>query len=146
MRTIRFRGKNYNTWVEGFYCELDSASGRLPYIIVPKQGADDHDQIYAVKPDSVGQYAGFEDMNGKPVYEGDIVKYHTPPTPWAHHLEEGTVGEVRVSASAFYLAVRRSAAMTDLYILNSFFSAHGAAIEVVGNIYEQKEENDKCNT
>ena len=76
MREILFRGKcnevgKYNgQWIEGFYGEDDGKP------IIAR--STDHGLIgYFCELDSIGQYTGLTDKNGKKVFEGDVIVVST---------------------------------------------------------------------
>ena len=117
MREILFRGKCFNTeeWVEG-YLGIE-----VPDELVIQQFSYDEyfksnciDQ-YSVKPETIGQYTGLTDKNGRKIFEGDVVK-----------ISNGEIFEVKYEDGGFTAGL----------FLGDWDYGH---VEVIGNIYDNPE-------
>ena len=75
MREILFRGKRVDNgeWVEGLLWKKKYNHSKLFISCFPDK--DDNEEVFVICPETVGQYTGLTDKNGKKIFEGDIVKF-----------------------------------------------------------------------
>ena len=126
MREILFRGKTEKgEWVYGDLLHPD-LYGNGYSIEDYTRGKNN---CFDVIPETVGQYTGLKDKNGKMIFEGDIV------AGAVHWLERMKNGVVAFRCGSFGLIWHRG----DVEQFNPFTSMCNVEYEVIGNIHDNPE-------
>ncbi len=124
MREILFRGKlrhnKRHEWVFGSLCVYGSGECTILRQYSPKV-MDSRDVI----PETVGQWTGLKDKNGKQIFEGDIVKYN------------GTIH--RVIFESRYGNAYFGIIINDMETWGFGMSVPADIMEVIGNIHDNPE-------
>lgn len=132
-RIIKFRGKRLGNgeWVYGDLLHINGGC-LIYYGLQTKceliEGKSDiavemgMDEIAPVDPDTVGQFTGMYDRNGKEIYEGDILRTS---------ISKNGIGFVRwnIENASFVVQMKNSAQWYNLW----------RGYEVIGNIYDNPE-------
>ena len=155
MREILFRGKRTNneTWCYGFYCHQTQDKKTTDYIFY----SQDNELCAAeVVPDTVSQYTGLTDKNGKKIFEGDIVEYNISDefdcqsiVKFGEYKQDGSGGEYSaIDCIGFYVEVdnytcpdwcEEDSEYFPKYLKHQNLLEVASNCEVIGNIYDNPE-------
>lgn len=140
MREILFRGKHIHalpqnrhldgTWVFGYLCDEN-------YINSPELEGE-----YLVDPETICQYTGLTDKNGRKIFERDIVRYQfdNDDCPFPNKHTEKIIGKVFFSdfRASFSVTAGRNLSAS---LNNDLFKyvQNGNRVEVIGNIFDNQE-------
>ena len=127
MREVLFRGKckDNDKWIEGYYTCFNGKEHRIYNGYAETDCGDYYPDWEAVSPETVGQYTGLTDKNGKRIFEGDIVI-----GLFIFGLSVNAV--VIFRDGAFGLKWNRGSVET----FNAFTSICNVTFEVIGNIHD----------
>jgi len=140
MRPIKFRAKDLNTW-KWVYGDLHVLCDK-PHIHTEVTSFPFAGQRAFVEKDTIGQFTGLRDKNGREIYEGDIVR----KTETTYRMTD--LGVVRYSneEAKFVLHVTDKYGEYNFSFVKDFQSQDGHATvpchneyEVIGNVYDDKE-------
>lgn len=161
MREILFRARTVSEseymddgeWVEGFYTCFNGEEHRIYTGYSETDCGDHYPDWFTVLPETVGQYTGLTDKNGKKIFEGDIIKqiYHLKQSNGCCEREVMSVIEYGISwnYSNVYGVCQRFRDGSGIAMLSVMNSPSGAVdCEVIGNIHDNPEllerSNEKC--
>ena len=168
MREILFKGKDKDdgNWYEGYYLQLHDTT----YCCLPSDSVEEANRLNKenehhyivfeqmtdwglpnkhlraeVLPETVCQYTGLTDENGRNIFEGDIVKATLLP----YKKDRYSIGYIVFERGTFKVYITKSVhervyteyAGEDVktYSIENNFLNRGYVLEVIGNIFDNPE-------
>lgn len=132
-REILFRGKRVDNdeWATGYlvrgehYIYETEITAIYPpdTIFYPNTETTGYDRVF---PETIGQYTGLTDKNGKKIFEGDIVKFSHPA------FNKSRIGVIRYKMNETGFVLRYKGDYSWIAYTNEFY-------EVIGNVYDNPE-------
>ena len=133
MREILFRGKRIDNgeWVYGSFCmdaleQFNGLCGVDGFIRLYDKDSGKM-QMYEVDRETVGQFTGLTDKNGKKIFEGDIIEHHAQ----GNIIVNRGVVVWDASEGRFAYQLRT--------MLPGFYMHNPETVEVIGNIHDNPE-------
>ncbi len=134
MREILFRGKwvDNGEWVYGAFCPdaLELINGaKNPYLDGFIRNFNETTlkmQMHEVDRETVGQFTGLTDKNGKEIFEGDVLLCEYPSSVWRGYVVWGT------GCFSVQSCTRKDNPAIDIVL-------HYGTVEVIGNIHDDPE-------
>ena len=138
MRTIKFRGKSLSgEWLYG-YLYKHGITPPSDFLCIGQAVLPWKDTVgvYVADPDTIGQFTGLYDKNGKEIYEGDIVSHPWKDPIFGDLVETGQFvhSTICFNNGAFVVNYRLQG---EYIYLQDFVRLK--CLEVVGNIYDNPE-------
>ena len=138
MREILFRGKRVDNgeWVCGDIIHRRYYKNTDVVVIRTEDSGFDNYSDYEVDPDTVGQYTGLTDKNGKKIFEGDILKiiykYQSPFDDDTKEYTDITTDVVHIDDEGLCFSYGKS---PFLCVADNVTAEY----EVIGNIHDTPE-------
>ena len=132
MREILFRGKrtDCDAWVEGDLIQAFRGNQLSSCSIMPNTPTA---YCWKVTPETIGQYTGLTDKNGKKIFEGDICRFK--------RFNDIHVGEIvfNVTTASFVMRYQSIVGAYGEKATQKMLLSVCDDIEVIGNIHDNTE-------
>lgn len=69
----RAKREDNGEWVYGYYVRLPDAAGSVHQMYVPADNPDESNAVYYIDPKTLGECTGCLDVQGRLIFEGDII-------------------------------------------------------------------------
>ena len=132
IRDVIFRGKRADNgeWIEGSLLGIDWCDKPSTYSIAPNTPVS---VFYSVIPETVGQFTGLTDKNGRKIFEGDICRFK--------RFNDIYIGKIvfNVKTASFVMWYQSIVGAYSEKATHKMLLSVCDDIEVIGNIHDNTE-------